>query len=508
MLSFRFGAAALIALFSAWGTAVAQEITWESPSIEIQLQMDDVLVPVGKGAVFVPSMTDPDNEPVYGVLLNGRIVQDSKTGHRIPLAPGDYTVIYGSGTKDQMMRKKVKVVEGATTVVKPDWSGLVVDVINESRAEVREYYELLDLSTGMSYGIGQGIEEGLDEKIHTWILPPGTYKVVKPGDNVNTVLNFGTMRLLPGELVHANLVIDSKTTNFYGFGRVPDVRQGARLNRRWERRSELSGNALLNYAPTSVTGLNTQSNVTATVQWLTDARYQYRNHILPVWSNIEEGLTLQGKSNLQKYIDRAEIRLTYIYRLTDYVNPYIRFGGETSFFSSSHRFDTPSDYTVVDTKGDTVRVVRGAKKIKLADALSPITLKEGVGATATLVKTVPVNFTLRCGYGARQTYAKNAFIYNKDTKILVPVAKSKLTGVESLFLGDMRIGKYIIYSAQFDILMPEPNTSSWVFDGENRLRLNLTGNVSILITHEYWRDETLHKNLYNFQTLLRFSRFL
>lgn len=504
----RLGIAVLAAALGVHGSAVSQESTWASPSIEIQLQMDDVIVPVGKGAVFVPSMTDPDNEPVCGVLSNGRIVQDSKTGHRIPLAPGTYTVVYGSGTKDQMMQKTVKVMEGSTTVVKPDWAGLVIEVINQSRAEIREYYELLDLATGVSYGIGQGIEEGLDEKLRTWILPQGAYKIVKPGDNINTVTNFGTIRLLPGELVHTNLVVDSKASSFLGFGRVSDVRQGPKLNRKWETRSELSGNALLNYAPSSVTGLESNTNFTATVQWLTDARYEWRNHIVPVWSNIEEGLSLQGKSDLRKYIDRAEIRVTYIYRLTDYINPYLRFGAETSFFKTSHRFENPTTYTELDARGDTLRVVQGADRINLAGALSPISFKQGLGVTSTLIKSVPVNFNLRSGYGARQTFSRGAYIFNTDTKVLVPVAKTKLTGMEFLLLGDARLGRYVLFTTQFDILMPKTRTSSWVFDGENRLRLNLTGNVSLLLTHEYWRDETLRKNQSTYQTLLRFSKFL
>ncbi len=498
----------LAAVLSFPGAVYSQESTWESPSIEIQLQMDDVIVPVGKGAVFVPSMTDPDNEPVYGVLRNGRIVEDSKTGHRIPLAPGDYTVVYGSGTKDQMMKKTVKVIEGATTVVKPDWAGLVIDVINESRLEVREYYELFNLLDGTAYGIGQGIEEGLDEKIRTWVLPPGTYKVVKPGGNTNTVLNFGTIRLMPGELIRTSLVIDSKTGNFYGFGFISELRQTARSRHKWDTRSELSGNALLNYAPSSTTGLESNTNFTATGQWLTDARYEWHNHVIPVWSNIEEGLSLQGTKDIRKYIDRAELRLTYIYRLNDYINPYLRFAVETNFFKTTHRFDDPTTYTEKNTRGDTVRVVENADRIKLGKPLSPVMFKEGFGITSTLVKSVPVNFNLRSGYGARQTYARGAYIYNNDSKTLVPINQSSLTGVELLLLGDVRLGRYILWTTQFDILMPKTSTKSWVFDGENRVRLNLTGNVSILFTHEYWRDETLKKNQSSYQALLRFSKFL
>ncbi|MCD6308865.1 MAG: hypothetical protein J7M24_07705, partial [Candidatus Latescibacteria bacterium] len=126
-----------LAVCAAVSTSDAQEATWESPSIADQLEMDRTIVPVGKGAVFCPAMTDPENEPVYGVLAKGRIVKDARMGARIVLAPGVYTVVYGSGTVDQMMKKKVRVEEGATTVIKPDWSGLVVEVINESRANIR-----------------------------------------------------------------------------------------------------------------------------------------------------------------------------------------------------------------------------------------------------------------------------------------------------------------------------------------------------------------------------------
>lgn len=487
----------------------AQESTWESPPVSVQLEIDDTLVPIGKGAVFVPSMTDPDNEPVYGVLAKGKIVQDSKTGHRITLAPGTYTVVYGSGTKDQMMKKSVQVIEGATTVVTPDWAGLAIEVINESRLEIRDYYELLDMESGVSFGIGQGIEEGLDEKLRTWILPPGTYKIVKPGDNANAVINFGTIRLLPGELVNTSLVIDSDTGNFLGFGRLSSIRLGAsRLKHKWNVRSELSGNALLNYTPSSTSGLESNTNFTATMQWLTDARYESGNHIIPIWSNIEEGLSLQESNDIRKYIDKAELRLTYIYRLNDYINPYMRFGVESSFFRTFHRFDDPSTYHEIDSRGDTVRVVTDAKEIKLSNAFSPVYLKQGFGVTSTLVRTVPANVTLRSGFGARQTYARNAFIYNSESKVLVPVAKTNLTGVEALLLGDFRLGRYVLLTTQFDILMPETNTSTWVYDGENRLRLNLTGNVSLLLTHDYWRDETLRKNQSRYQALLRFSKYL
>ncbi len=498
----------IVIVFGSAAICTAQETTWESEPISTQLDMDDTLVPIGKGAVFCPTMTDPDNEPVYGVLQNGDIVQDARTGHRIPLAPGVYTVVIGSGTIDQLIRKTVRVEEGATSVIKVDWGGLVINVINGSRTPVREYYELFSLDTGDSYGIGQGVEEGMDEQILTWLIPPGRYKIVKTGDNINAVVNFGTIHVLPGELVHANLVVDEETGNFLGFGYMTDVRQFTDSKSNWRTRSELSGNTLLHYTPSSETGAETQASFTATFQWLSDARYENGRHIIPIWANFEEGLSMEDDRVLRKYIDKGEIRMTYIYRFSNLISPYIRIGAETRFFKTFHRFEEPTDYWEVDADGDTTDVVTGAGDVKLGSAFRPALFKQGLGITSIIIKTLPVNINIRSGYGVRQTIAGDAYIFNSERNILSPVQKTNVTGMEFLLLGDLRLGKYIILNSEFDILMPERNRKTWLYDGENRLRLNLTNNVSLLFTMEYWKDENVDTTQTRYQTLLRFSKYL
>lgn len=488
--------------------AGADERTWEAAPIETQLQMDNTIVAIGKGAVFCPAMSNPDFEPMYGVLEDGDIKHQAKMGHRIVLEPGIYTIVYGSGTSQQMMRKKVKVVEGATTLIKPDWSGLIIEVINQSRADIREYYELFDMVSGDSYGIGQGVEEGLDEELRTWVLPPGLYKIVKPGDNINAVINFGTIRILAGELVRATLVLDTTSGNFLGFGHIADVRQIMRRERKWRTRSELAGNALLNYIPSSQTGAEKDASFTATFQWLTDARYENGRHIVPIWSNFEEGLSMSNSRDLFKYIDKAELRLTYIYRLSNLLSPYVRATVETRLFKTQHRFEDPQDYFNVDAKGDTLSTFKGADTVDLGNAFSPIYLKQGFGVTSTLIKSIPVNLNVRSGYGARQTYARGAKNFDTDTNILSPMIESDITGVEMLVLGDIRIGRYVLFNTEFDMLMPESNRDTWVYDGENRLRLNITSNVSLLLTAEYWKDENVTKTQTRYQMLLRFSKYL
>ena len=487
----------------------SQEITWESPTVSTQLEMDETLVPIGKGAIFCPAMTNSENEPVYGVLKDGKMVENARMGKRIPLAPGVYTVVYGSGTVDQMMQKTVRVEEGSTTVIKPDWSALSVDVINSGRAHIREYYELFSFESGLSYGIGQGVEEGMDEKLMTWILPPGRYKIVRPGDNINTVTNFGTIRLLPGELVNSILTMNVETGDFLGFGFLSDFRQTIKKpNKHWLRRSELSGNALLNYVPSSSTATETNSGFTSTIQWLSDARYENNRHIIPVWSNIEEGLSIDQDKVLTKYIDKAELKLTYIYRFTDILSPYVRVSGETRLFSTSQHFKDPTDYFRLNSDGDTLTVVKKARNVKLGNSFAPIYYKQGIGITSIIVKTLPININLRSGYGARRTIAGGAYIYDTASKTLSPVIKTDTTGMEFLLLGDIRLGKYVIFSTEFDVLTPKTDHNTWIYDGENRLRINLTGNVSLLVTMEWWKYADFKNTQSRYQTLLRFSKFL
>jgi hypothetical protein len=260
--------------------------------------------------------------------------------------------------------------------------------------------------------------------------------------------------------------------------------------------------------PTSESGGEEDASFTATGQWLSDGRYQNGRHIIPVWSNLEEGLSMTGGREIHKHIDKAEIKLTYIYRLSNMLSPYIRASGETRLFETKHYFEDPRDYSVLDDAGDTLRVVNGAEEVLIGQAFSPIQLKQGFGITSALIQSVPININLRSGYGARQTFARNAKIFNNDNNTLFPVVESDLTGVEFLFLGDFRLGRYIILNTEFDVLMPKEDQQSWIYDSESRLRLNLTSNVSLLFTAEFWKDESVERTQRRFQTLLRFSKYL
>ena len=108
---------------------LADESTWTAVPARVQVAQDPLLIPKGKGMLFVPAMTLPrDNEPSYQVFQNRRRVASANPGRGVLLEPGAYEVLIGTGAISQMIKKSgVQLTEGNTTLMKPDWAALVID---------------------------------------------------------------------------------------------------------------------------------------------------------------------------------------------------------------------------------------------------------------------------------------------------------------------------------------------------------------------------------------------
>jgi hypothetical protein len=76
----------LLCLLLSKSAATADEITWTTLPARAQLQQDQVLIPKGKGLLFVPAMT-LGNEPSYQIKHDGRLVSSASPGIGIPLDP-------------------------------------------------------------------------------------------------------------------------------------------------------------------------------------------------------------------------------------------------------------------------------------------------------------------------------------------------------------------------------------------------------------------------------------
>ncbi len=483
----------------------ADESTWIAAPTRGQLELDPTLIPKGKGLLFVPTMTSGRSEPNFLVFQGGREIAEANTGSGVLLSPGIYKVMVGSGSIDQMVRRKVEIVEGYTTLMKPVWSGLVIDVIDQNRTSTNDSYELFGLSNQENYGIGFGVEEERGESVRTWLLPPGVYEVVRVGDNISTTRKF-SVRLEPGELVQRNLVVDTPSGNFVGFYPHSSQLRTSQRGSHWKSSWELSGSTLFNTSQ-NTTGED-RTSISFSGQVLQSSRYNSENHLFILRLILEEGLTKEEGRAFSKSLDELEVRGTYIYRLVVGIGPYLRGVLHTKILASETLYDNPRTLHLIDAAGDTTETLTEVNEFTLSPPLNPLQLRQGIGINSQLIRSFPVNVDLRVGLGARQTYVSDTFDLSADRSSARLLKNTSSTGFEALLVMDARLSRFASLDSELDILMPSLNTDSWELNWENRFRLVLSRFVNMDIVVDLKREKDIKRLQSREQVLLRFVYLL
>ena len=492
-------------LLAAAVPAAADESTWSAASPHAQLARDPTLLPKGKGMLFIPTMSLPiGNEPKFQVFRDGREVRVASPGRGLPLDPGMYQVRFGSGNLSQLIRKDIPVFEGETTLLKTTWSALVIEVIDQTRTSVNESYELFDES-GESYGPGFGIEEERGERVRTWILRPGVYSVVRLGDSFGTIDKF-SVQLLPGTLTQRNLVYDSEAGEFTSFYQRPLLHAlTPRATSAVLSQTELSGSVRVNTSQKTAGDNLTSANLV--FQLFNHTRYNTDRHFASIRMHVEQGANWQEDHELQKGIDRAEGRATYIYRLSPRIGPYLRGVVQSNVFPSETRFRAPRDLLLM-TNGGRVDTLRGITRFTTAPSFSPITFREGIGINSRVFRYFALNTDLRLGIGSLQELYKDFYEVSTDSVATraTEFKSSSTSGFEALVILDARLSRLVSLDSEFDILMSSRDSQEWFFTWENRLRIALTSFVTLDIIADLERTQGLRRLAAREQVLLRFSR--
>ena len=483
----------------------ADETTWTAKPRHVQLAEDPQPLPKGKGMLFVPALSVPrGNEPSYQVFHEGRKIADENPGRGVLLNPGTYKVLLGSGAISQMISKTVEVFEGHSTLLKPDWSALVIDVIDESRTSVNESYELYQEGTQENFGLGFGIEEERGERVKTWLLKPGVYHVVNVGESFSTIRKL-SVNLEPGKLVQRNLVFDSDENRFIGFyqrqlGQYGTEQQGRNLTSQ----TELSGSVLGN---TTHRTAQDRTSLSLSLQMFNRTRYTRNKNLAILRFILEEGATKERGSAFRKSIDKLEARGSYLYKVSPKFGPYLRGVMTTKLFTDDVFFDQPRKFDKLNARGDTLSTERNASEVTLSPSFFPLRLRQGVGINSQLFRTFPLNMDIRVGIGARQTFVSDSFELATNDSSAIELENASSTGIEALLITDARLAKSVNFDSEFDILIPSTDTNEWVFSWENRLRIFLTSFINLDIVADLEREETLNRLQGREQVLLRFSRF-
>ena len=469
---------------------------WNPGSIQEQLDDDPTLVPFGKGALFIPSMTYGLDEPPIAVFFNGRRIEEGTTGKRIILHPGTYDVRVGSGGQEERITVQATVREGHTTVVPVTWAGLVVHVIDEQYGSVRTSYELIRVEDREYIGLGFGTDELAGEPISTWILRPGLYKIVRVGETYRARRDFATVRLLPGRLTHFLLVVDEDTGEFAGGGEVPE-------DELFTPRDGFFGSLILG----GDVAVNSRNNVPGlpdglsfTARAFLDARLsvEIAENPLILLLQVEEGQTKLPDLPFQKSNDRVDLDALYVYRLQPWIGPYARLGAETNLFNSHQVFppeDGPVDIQVTDLSG-VVERRDDVTELRLSPPFGLSVIKEGAGLNVRVFKALFGEMTVRGGIGARHRIARDLFELVDDVETdgvleYGEIGSTHQVGVEATVLAIGRLSRYALINLELDTLIPFEGVGQMVLDLEASVSLKLTSYASINYVLRFRRDPGL-----------------
>ena len=435
-----------------------------------QFLSDPTLLPPGQGAVFLPALSGkPDKEPPVTVLDGRRKVATGTMGRRIPLAPGRYTVDFGSGQMAQHQRRIVTIRDQEVVVIQPDWASLHVSVVDRNFVPFLGNYELFRMDTRAYQGVGYGVAEELGQEPQVWIVRPGLFKLVQTGATYRARTNFSTVRLLAGMAVPFTLVQDLVTREFLGAG-VTEPRQQRRIRSDWSLRATVGGSVALDDRTSGFSAAPAGSALAVDLfsdTWLQWKRDQH------LWTNrleVEGGQSLSpqiGPDNragklldgrLQSTKDRIYLNSMYLFQYLPWLGPYVRVRAETSMFHHYAFFAVPTPVSVIGQDGVVRPAGRQVSAQQLLSPLSPIALRQSAGANWRAVYNAWMDLNLRGGLGSYQYFTGGQLAPSDDAATsefeFRRVPNVALTGVELSGLAQARPHRLLQLSSELDLLLP------------------------------------------------------
>lgn len=396
--------------------------SWLAPTLAEQIGEDETFMPMGKGAVFLPRMSESALEPDIEILSDetGEPVAHGKPGRSFALLPGSYSVIFGSGSHQQQIVRRVDVVEGKLNTVVPDWAGLAVDVVDENNFPWSGDYEMVRIDEFEPFGRGRGADPDLGEQAPVWILKPGIYKIFSVGESYNTLSNFITVRLLAGQFTRVVLVVDEDDLKITGGG-IVEVNLEQMRERAWSYGLDFGGSVLFNGQIDRLQeddrGKNSSTIAVLLYGWL---RY---NKDPWDWSSslrLDEGFTITDFefSRIETTKDDARLRTLGIWRLLSWLGPYGRGEVQTSMFPEFERLDEEDFFVVVSEGQNSFRVDSSVASLEAESGFSPFTIEAGIGANMDIVNTRVFEAKFRVGFG---------YTFNRVSDKLDPLSEQEIT---------------------------------------------------------------------------------
>jgi len=485
---------------------------WNTESSVLQLERDQTPIPDGHAAIFVPTMTDPSDEPQVTVFSRDREVARGRTGRRIIVPPGDLVVRIGSGSLGQTTIVNLHVERGSTSLVRVRWGGLIVEVVDENNVPFRGDYELIRVEDTEVMGVGSGADALWGERLRTWLLEPGLYRLVRRGDNYRARTDFATVFIPEGGLVRFKLVLDSITGSLRGAGVISaDEMTTPRANVPWTRRMYLGANLGMSQSD-GVPGAADQLALSSDFFLDSYVAFERSSHSFIGILELEEGIILVSPADaesqpLQWSRDQLRVDAIYTYYLNKWLGPYIAFGNLTTLFPS--RVIATDDITVrrVFNNGTSRdQFVAGSDAYQTSRPFGSVQFAEGAGINLRLLRTSTIDANFRVGAGFRQNLFREAFVYD-DLPGTEEVEYRQLEnvfqeGLEAILAARMRLFRFLTYTTEVEAFAGfsefEDPSASW----ENTLSFRIASFASLDYTLDLAHQPLITEDLQFSQNIL------
>ncbi len=474
-------------------------VNWLAPSIEEQLGRDGSLSTLGKGAIFVPTYSEPRREPDVAVFdRNGKLASTGQTGQRILLDSGEYDVRFGSGVSGHRLHTRVKVEEGHTTVLPPSWGGLLVETLTDSGGYIDGQYDLIRIENWTSYGRGSGFKEERLQNIKVWILPPGLYRLSKTGEGYNSLRNYITVQINPGELHSVELIFDQASGGNLIAGGTKSLNTHTQVGRHWTFGLRAGGNVGLTRTVDQANS-RTQS-ILVSSDLRSRARYDQTRYFGITELFLQNSFLKDENKPLSIASDYVQLRSTWVRRLNAWLGPYVRGQATTHLFPSHINLDTAYRLSSHDSAGvvkiDSTLITSGS--FRTQPSIFPLSLAQGVGVNVEWFSLYTLQLSTQAGFAARQQISAGDYLAR--TRNSFERAQSSSTiGAEGILTGTLRLSTQFTLDLRMEVFSENASPQALQLENlEADLRFFLTRNVEV--GYLFQMSETLDKVVNRFPT--------
>ncbi|MCD6181023.1 MAG: DUF481 domain-containing protein [Candidatus Cloacimonetes bacterium] len=449
----------------------------------------------GYGILLVPALTHSDNEP-YFIVKNerGEQVASEPMGTDVALPAGRYSVLYGSGSLNQMIMKTNIIIRPRyKTVVEPDWGCLIVDVMDESRNYAKVRFEIWDMETGESFGSEFPAEKEIGEQPVVWALRPGLYKVTINNEPFNTLRDFTTVFVEPNDVQELRIVVDvdedGNPLSLVGSGVLEDSERTSG-DQRLKINSAIHGNVNFN-SSNELDENNPEYTITLNTQLETQLTYNINRFHYTLKNVVDMGTTKKTDTDFQISSDSFDWKNTLVYYFIKNLGFYSRFDLLTHFLNEYSYSTTEFNYKKYNNSGELISTEIGKDKIQVKKSLLPLNLKEGIGLNFRLFDSSKATLNIRSGLGLRQDIYNDVYGYETtihdtlpdlsvvDYRIYKELESTDKLGTEMSLVGNFKVLKNLTYSTTADVLFPFNKEDDVTIEWENSFNMKLVKHISL-----------------------------